>query len=128
MSDMHREGMIGLERVTAAYWRVTFDLPPLNIFGPANLPQLESIVSSIESDERVKVVVFDSAVDGFFLTDYDYLAKPEDSAALPPGRTSLQPLPDMLARLSRADVVSISSIRGRATDVGSELGMSLSGL
>jgi enoyl-CoA hydratase/carnithine racemase len=38
----------------------------LNIFGPAHIPQLEEIVSSLESDERVKVVVFDSAVDGFF--------------------------------------------------------------
>lgn len=126
MGDMQREGTIGLERITAAYWRVSFDLPSLNIFGPTHLPQLESIVSSIESDERAKV--FDSAVDGFFLTHYDFLAKPEDSVALPTGRTGLQSLPDMLARLSRADVVSISSIRGRATGVGSELGMSLPGL
>jgi enoyl-CoA hydratase/carnithine racemase len=123
MSDKHREGSIRLKRISAAYWRVTFDLPPLNIFGPANLPQLEAVVSSIESDKRVKVAVFDSAVDGFFLTHYDFLAKPEKSAALRPGQTGLQPLPDMLARLSRADVVSISSIRGRATGVGSELAL-----
>src|SRR6202044_1028828 len=32
-------------------------------------------------------------------------------------------LPDMLARLSRAPVVSIASIRGRATGVGSELAL-----
>ena len=43
-------------------------IPPLNIFGPTNIPQLEEIMSSLESDERVKVVVFDSAVEGFFLT------------------------------------------------------------
>jgi enoyl-CoA hydratase/carnithine racemase len=95
----------------------------LNIFGPANLPQLEEIVSSLESDGRVKVVVFDSAIDGFFLTHYDFLAKPEESAKLPVGRTGLQALPDMLARLSRASVVSIASIRGRATGVGSELAL-----
>jgi enoyl-CoA hydratase/carnithine racemase len=34
----------------------------------------------------------------------------------------LQPLPDMLVRLSRAPVVSIA-IRGRATGVGSELAL-----
>jgi enoyl-CoA hydratase/carnithine racemase len=39
------------------------------------------------------------------------------------GATGLQPLPDMLARLSRAPVVSIASIRGRATGVGSELAL-----
>jgi Transposase IS66 family/Enoyl-CoA hydratase/isomerase len=42
---------------------------------------------------------------------------------MPPGPTGLQPLPDMLARLSRAPVVSIVSIRGRATGVGSELAL-----
>jgi len=35
----------------------------------------------------------------------------------------LQPLLDMLVRLSRAPVVSIASIRGRATGVGSELAL-----
>jgi enoyl-CoA hydratase/carnithine racemase len=35
----------------------------------------------------------------------------------------LQALPDMLARLSRAPVASIASIRGRATGVGSELAL-----
>jgi enoyl-CoA hydratase/carnithine racemase len=123
MSDNQSENKIRLTRISPEYWRVTFDLPPLNIFGPSNIPQLESIVSSLESDDRVKVVVFDSAVDGFFLTHYDFLAKPEESAAFPPGPTGLQPLPDMLVRLSRADVVSISSIRGRATGVGSELAL-----
>ena len=35
----------------------------------------------------------------------------------------MQALPDMLARLSRAPVASIASIRGRATGVGSELAL-----
>jgi hypothetical protein len=48
-----------------AYWRVTFDMPPLNIFGPDALPQLDEIVTALETDEQVRVVVFDSAVDGF---------------------------------------------------------------
>jgi enoyl-CoA hydratase/carnithine racemase len=84
---------------------------------------LEEVVVALEGDENLKVVVFDSAVDGFFLTHYDFLAKLERSTGLPPGRTGLHPLPDMLARLSRAPVVSIASIRGRATGVGSELAL-----
>jgi enoyl-CoA hydratase/carnithine racemase len=123
MMDTRTEGKIKLIRHSDVFWRVTFDLPPLNIFGPANIPQLEEIVSSLESDERVKVVVFDSAVDGFFITHYDFLAKPEESAKFPVGRTGLQALPDMLVRLSRSSVVSIASIRGRATGVGSELAL-----
>lgn len=114
---------IRLERRSPAYWRVTFDHPPLNIFGPETIPQLDEVIKSLERDQNVKVVVFDSAVDGFFLTHYDFLAKLEDSTSLPPGATGLQALPDMLARLSRAPVVSIASIRGRATGVGSELAL-----
>ncbi len=116
-------GNIRLVRRSDEYWRVTFDLPPLNIFGPVNIPQLEAIVSALETDGAVKVVVFDSAVEGFFLTHYDFLAKLEDSTKYPAGRTGLQALPDMLVRLSRASVVSISLIRGRATGVGSELAL-----
>ena len=123
MSKAIVAGEIRLARVSPEYWRVTFDLPPLNIFGPANIPQLEEIVSSLETNARVKVVVFDSAIEGFFLTHYDLLAKPEESAKFPPGRTGLQALPDMLVRISRAPVVSIASIRGRATGVGSELAL-----
>jgi enoyl-CoA hydratase/carnithine racemase len=114
---------IRLERRLPSYWRVTFDIRPLNIFGPKEIPELNEIVTAIETDKDVKVVVFDSAIDGFFLTHYDFLAPLEDSTSIPPGRTGLQALPDMLARLSRAPVVSIASIRGRATGVGSELAL-----
>ncbi|HUK09505.1 MAG TPA: enoyl-CoA hydratase/isomerase family protein [Stellaceae bacterium] len=123
MKEAGTAGEIRTTRRSDAYWRVTFDIPPLNIFGPSNIPQLEKVVSSIETDDRVKVVVFDSAVEGFFLTHYDFLAKLEESTKFPAGRTGLQPLPDMLARLSRAPVVSIAMIRGRATGVGSELAL-----
>jgi enoyl-CoA hydratase/carnithine racemase len=114
---------IELTRRSPEYWRVTLNHPPLNIFGPESIPQLNEIVSALETDKEVKVVVFDSAVEGFFLTHYDFLAKIEDTTTLPPGPTGLQPLPDMLVRLSRAPVVSIASIRGRATGVGSELAL-----
>ena len=114
---------IHLTRCSPHYWRVTIDHPPLNIFGPETIPQLNEVITSLETDEDVKVVVFDSAVEGFFLTHYDFLAKLEDTTRLPPGPTGLQPLPDMLVRLSRAPVVSIASIRGRATAVGSELAL-----
>jgi len=116
-------GDIRLERRLPTYWRVTFDMPPVNIFGPKHLPLLNDVVTAIETDPQVKVVVFDSAVEGFFITHYDFLAPLEDSLEVPPGPTGLQSLPDTLVRLSRAPVVSIASIRGRATGVGSELAL-----
>jgi len=114
---------IFLTKHSPEYWRVTLNHPPLNIFGPKTIPQLNEIITAIETDKDLKVVVFDSAIDGFFMTHYDFLAKIEETTSLPPGPTGLQPLPDMLVRLSRASAVSIASIRGRATGVGSELAL-----
>src|SRR5438067_1389763 len=95
---------IRVERRLPTYWRVTFDIPPLNIFGPDLLPRLDEVISAIESDRELRVVVFDSALRGFFLTHYSFVAPKEDSPSLPVGRTGLQPLPDLLVRLSRAPV------------------------
>lgn len=123
MYDSEPDKQIRLERRSAGYWRVIFDMPPLNIFGPQNMAPLSAIVAALETDKDVRVVVFDSAVEGFFITHYDFLAAPEDTLSLPPGPTGLQQLPDALVRLSRAPVVSIAKIRGRATGVGSELAL-----
>ena len=112
-----------ITRVTPGYWRVTIDHPPFNIFGPESIPQLNSVIAQIENDPNLKVVVFDSAVNGFFLTHYDFVPPLEATTSMPPGKTGLPPLPDMLVRLSKAPVVSIVEIRGRATGVGSELSL-----
>jgi enoyl-CoA hydratase/carnithine racemase len=122
-TDAASKQEIRLERVTPAYWRVTLDNPPFNIFGPESIPQLNSIITQLETDPKVKVVVFRSAVPGFFLTHYDFVPPLSATTDMPPGATGLPALPDMLVRLSRAPVVSIVSIRGRATGVGSELSL-----
>ena len=114
---------IRLNRVSPAYWRVTFDNPPLNLMGPELVLQFREVVLAIETDERVKVVVFDSAVEGFFLNHSDFLAKLEDLTNIPQGPTGLEAWPDILVRLTRAAVVSIALIRGRATGNGSEIAL-----
>ena len=112
-----------LHKVTPEYWRVTLHNPPYNIFGPETIPQLNDAITQIETDPRLKVVVFDSDVPGYFLTHYNFVPPLSDTTSMAPGRTGLPPLPDMLVRLSRAPVVSIAMIRGRATGVGSELSL-----
>jgi enoyl-CoA hydratase/carnithine racemase len=114
---------ISLKQRSPHYWQVTLNHPPLNIFDPAMLPQVNEVITAIETDDQVKVVVFDSAVEGFFLIHLDFLANLDDLAHLPPGPTGLHPWPEMLVRLSRAPVVSIALIRGRATGMGSELAL-----
>jgi enoyl-CoA hydratase/carnithine racemase len=122
-ADAVPKSQIRLERLTPAYWRVTLDNPPFNIFGPKTIPELNAIITAIENDPVVKVVVFDSAVPGFFLTHYDFVPELGVTTRLAPGPTGMHPMPDMLVRLSRAPVVSIAKIRGRATGVGSELAL-----
>src|SRR5882762_10260244 len=92
---------IHLTRRSPHYWRVTFDHPPLNIFGPETILQLNEIIVALETDEHVKVVVFDSAVEGFFLTHSNVTAPLEVTTSLPPGPTGLRAHPDMLLCLRR---------------------------
>ena len=114
---------IRLSRVSPAYWRITFDNPPLNVMGPQFVQEFREVVRAIEDDEQVKVVVFDSAVEGYFLNHSDFLADFEDLKRIPPGPTGLEAWPDILVRLTRAPVVSIALIRGRATGNGSEIAL-----
>ncbi|SEF79731.1 Enoyl-CoA hydratase/carnithine racemase [Bryocella elongata] len=110
-----------ITRQSPSYWRVTIDNPPINVMGPEMVVQFQEVIGALESDEDVKVVVFDSAVDDYFLNHSDFLAKLEDLTSLPAGPTGLPPWPDFLARLTRLPVVSIALIRGRATGNGSEI-------
>lgn len=112
---------IRLTRRSPGYWRVTFDNPPLNVMGPEMVRQFQDLIDSIEADNQVRVVVFDSAVDDFFLNHSDFKAPLEEMTSLPPGPTGLPQWPDFLARLTRAPVASIALIRGRATGNGSEI-------
>src|SRR5579863_2918087 len=112
---------IRVARRSAAYWRVTIDNPPINVMGPEMVKQFQEVINALEADEQVRVVVFDSAVDDYFLNHSDFTAKLEDLTSLPPGPTGLPPWPDFLARLTRSPVVSIALIRGRATGNGSEI-------
>ena len=117
------KNQFNITRVTPAYWRITIDHPPFNIYGPESMPMLDSVITQMEKDPQLKVVVFDSAVPGFFLTHYDFIPPLELTTSMANGVTGLPPLPDMLVRLSKSPVVSIVKIRGRATGVGSELAL-----
>jgi enoyl-CoA hydratase/carnithine racemase len=112
---------IRIARRSPAYWRVTIDNPPINVMGPEMVKQFQEVMNALEADEQVRVVVFDSAVEDYFLNHSDFTAKLEDLTSLPEGPTGLPPWPDFLVRLTRLPVVSIALIRGRATGNGSEI-------
>jgi enoyl-CoA hydratase/carnithine racemase len=112
---------IRVTKHSPAYWRVTIDNAPINVMGPEMVKQFQEVIAALETDEQVRVVVFDSAVENYFLNHSDFTAKLEDLTSLPDGRTGLPPWPDFLARLTRLPVASIALIRGRATGNGSEI-------
>jgi enoyl-CoA hydratase/carnithine racemase len=112
---------IRVTQQTPAYWHVTIDNPPINVMGPEMVREFQETIAALESDPHVKVVVFDSAVDGYFLNHSDFTTKLEDLTSMPNGPTGLPPWPDFLVRLTRAPFVSIAKIRGRATGNGSEI-------
>ena len=118
-----KPAQIRLARRSPAYWRVTIDNPPINVMGPEMVREFQGLIDALEADEHVRVVVFDSAVDGYFLNHSDFTAKLEDLTSMPAGPTGLPPWPDFLVRLTRAPVASIALIRGRATGNGSEIAL-----
>src|SRR5581483_4913216 len=87
---------IRIARRSPAYWRVTIDNPPINVMGPEMVKQFQKTIDAIEADNQLRVVVFESAVDDYFLNHSDFLAKLEDLTSLPNGPTGLPPWPDFL--------------------------------
>ena len=112
-----------LTRVSSAYWRVTFDNPPLNVMGPHLVREFREIIAAVEADEDVRVLVFESTVEGFFLNHSDFNTDMKELTSMPQGPTGLEAWPDILVRITRMPVVSIALIRGRATGNGSELAL-----
>lgn len=121
MNTVNRPEMhFKLERRTPAYWRVTFDHPPVNTITATTVAELADLVGLIEQDTRLNVVVFDSVNPDFYLAHYDVENDPSRTAALGMGPTGMPAWIDVLVRLARAPIVSIASIRGRARGAGSE--------
>jgi len=112
-----------LERRSDTYWRVTFDHPPINTITATTVMELNTLVDIIEREAQLNVIVFDSANPDYFLAHYDTENDPKKTATLPPGPTGMHAWLDLTVRLSRAPVVSIASIRGRARGAGSEFAL-----
>src|SRR5262245_8687084 len=115
---------VTLDRRSSTYWRVTFDHPPINTITATTIGELSQLVDLIEADAQLNVVTFHSANPEFFLAHYDVEGDPAKTAALPAGPTGMPAWLDLTARLSRAPLVSIAAIRGRARGAGSEFVLS----
>src|SRR3984957_2658387 len=102
-----------IDRAYPRRWAVPFSNPPINMFVPTTLVELGALMTGLEADPWVKVVVFQSANSDFFIAHLDV-----PKAA---GRPEVLGLGlEFVLRLAAAPVVSIAKIRGRTRGIGNE--------
>ena len=94
-------------------WIVTFNNPPINMFVPTTIVELRALMTDLEANPSVKVVVFQSANPDFFIAHLDVGKAAEQQDMLGLWR-------DFVLRLSSTPVVSIAKIRGRTRGIGNE--------
>ncbi len=102
-----------IDRAHPGRWTITFSNPPINMFVPATIVELGALMTELEADPSVKVVVFQSANPDFFVSHLDVAKAAERPETLGLWR-------EFVLRLSSAPVVSIAKIRGRTRGIGNE--------
>ncbi|BBX65972.1 enoyl-CoA hydratase [Mycobacterium saskatchewanense] len=116
--SIDNNGPLRLTEAAPGYVRVTIDNPPLNLLDPEMIKALRTLMDAFEADPNLRVVVFDSADEDYFIAHFDVVRAHE--VPNDPGPTGLPAWPDIAYRLRRAPFISITELRGRARGVGSE--------
>ncbi|HXL83070.1 MAG TPA: enoyl-CoA hydratase/isomerase family protein [Casimicrobiaceae bacterium] len=104
-----------------AYWRITFDNPPINLVDTDSFAEFARLMDMMEAAPNLKVVVFDSANPDFFIAHFQARLGARNPSAPKPG--GHYPWTDFITRLSKLPAVSVAAIRGRARGVGSEFAL-----
>jgi enoyl-CoA hydratase/carnithine racemase len=109
---------LSLTRRSDAYWRVTFNHPPINLFDDNTVPELEHLLDLAEAEHKLKVIVFDSANPDFFIAHFSPAAGFKNLTSRKPNGHF--PWTDIVDRLARLPAVSVAAVRGRARGGGAE--------
>ena len=102
-----------IDRTYQGRWTITFNNPPINMFVPSTIVELGALMTDLEADPSVKVVVFQSANPDFFIAHLDVAKAVERPEVLDLWR-------NFVLRLSSPSVVSIAKVRGRTRGIGNE--------
>jgi enoyl-CoA hydratase/carnithine racemase len=102
-----------VDRSRSGLWTITFGNPPINMFVPTTIVEVGALMTELETNPSVNVVVFQSANPEFFIAHLDVAKAAEQPEVLGLWR-------DFVLRLSSAPVVSIAKIRGRTRGIGNE--------
>src|SRR5258705_517568 len=96
---------------TPGYWRAVFDNPPFNMMDDTIFDGLQSLLARMDASPNLRVVVFESENDEFYLAHFDLTGK-LGNVLTGVGVTGLPILMDTFVRLTKSPVVSIAKIRG----------------
>lgn len=108
-----KNAQFNIDRTHPNLWTITFSNPPINMFVPETIVELGELMTRLEADPTVKVIVFQSANPEFFIAHLDV-----NKAA---GRPDVLGLwREFVVRLSSSPVVSIAKVRGRTRGIGNE--------
>ena len=110
---MPDHSQFNIDRTYPDRWTITFSNPPINMFVPVTIVELGALMTDLDADPSVKVVVFQSVNPDFFIAHLDVAKAAERPEVLGLWR-------DCVLRLSSAPVVSIAKIRGRTRGIGNE--------
>jgi enoyl-CoA hydratase/carnithine racemase len=103
---------------------VVIDAPPMNLIGPELVRDLVTLLSELESDEDIRVMVLESADPKYFVPHVDLTKVAEYTAeAAKAGGPDDASLGMLWHKLSELPVVTIAKLRGRARGAGSELAL-----
>ena len=58
---MTTHNRLTITKITPAYWGISINNPPINIYDPEMFAELNVLLDALDSDKEVKIVVFESA-------------------------------------------------------------------
>jgi enoyl-CoA hydratase/carnithine racemase len=112
-ASMPDSSQFKIDRTYPGRWTITFSNPPINMFVPTTIVELGALMTDLEADPSVKVVLFQSENPDFFIAHLDVAKAVERPEVLGLWR-------EFVLRLSSTPVVSIAKIRGRTRGIGNE--------
>ncbi|MEU8825240.1 enoyl-CoA hydratase/isomerase family protein [Streptomyces sp. NPDC048636] len=132
---MPYDGDTGLRvAIDAGVAHVTLDNPPVNMLDTTLVNELHDFVGAVREDERVRVIVVESADPHFFVAHVDlgFILNPETFAELADpdagsgaDESLLNPMQKLILRLRVLPQVTIGKLAGRLRGGGNELAMAL---
>jgi enoyl-CoA hydratase/carnithine racemase len=111
--------------VRGAVMTVRFEHPPVNLMDRAMMEELRALLTVLENDKTIKVVVFRSANPDFFIAHADLTLFDGKIETPPPRSTKLNFIHRLFEGYRKLPKATVAVIEGRANGAGTEFALSL---